>query len=80
MKYHETTKAGIAAKATSFKKSFDSKATIVEVSAPNTFLIPISLSRCMIAKAERPNKPKQAIKMARDAKMISIVFCRSSAS
>src|SRR5678815_916810 len=53
IKYQETAKAGIAAKATSFKKSFDSNATIVDVSAPKTFRIPISLSLCMIANAER---------------------------
>src|SRR5678815_2790723 len=74
IKYQETAKAGIAAKATSFRKSFESNATIVDVSAPKTFLMPISLSLCMIAKAERPNKPKQAMKMASEAKMISNVF------
>ncbi len=58
----------IAEMTTSIKKSFESSCTILLTLAPNTFLIPISFMRWVMANADSPNKPKQAIKIARQAK------------
>jgi hypothetical protein len=70
----------IAAITTSFKNSFESNVTIVVVSAPNTFLTPISFTRCEIANAESPNKPRHAIKIAIQANVVKIVSCLCSDS
>ncbi len=45
-------------------KSLDNNATIPATEAPSTFRMPISFIRCSAAKAESPNNPKQAIRMA----------------
>jgi hypothetical protein len=47
--------------------------------APNIFLIPISFILWLIANAERPKSPRQAIKIAMQAKVVNKVFCLSSA-
>src|SRR6185437_2406933 len=75
MAYQATGNAMNDAIITSFKKSFEISATIPGTLAPNTFLTPISFTRCEMAKAERPNKPRHAMNMAMDAKTIKIVSC-----
>src|SRR4249920_1319510 len=62
MAYQAIGNAITAAIATNFKKSFDNNCTMLLVFAPNTFRMPISLIRCVIAKADKPNNPRQAIK------------------
>jgi hypothetical protein len=79
MKYQATGKAIMAAISTSFKKSFERSVTIVLTSAPKTFLIPISFIRWVMANAERPNRPRQAMKIAMHAKMVKIFPCLCSA-
>src|ERR1043165_7219358 len=37
---------------------------ILNTDAPNTFLMPISLVRCIVVNEARPNKPKQATNIA----------------
>src|SRR3954468_3074796 len=75
-----TMKAMMAAKPTSFKKSFDNSVTIVLTSAPSTLRIPISFVRWLMVKADSPNKPRHAIKIARQEKIVNNVFCLFSAS
>ena len=64
---------------TSFRKSVERSATIVLTLAPRTFLIPISFIRWLMAKAESPNKPRHAMNMAMQAKMVKIFACLCSA-
>ena len=54
--------------ATSFKKSFDNRLRMFGTLAPNTFLTPISLVRCMVLYDAKPSKPKQDMKMANNEK------------
>jgi hypothetical protein len=49
---------------TSFIKSFERRVATLITEALNTFVIPISRVRCSAEKANSPNKPKHAIKMA----------------
>jgi hypothetical protein len=53
---------------THFEKSLNSWNVTNETLAPKTFRIQISLVRFSVMKEERPNKPKQEIKMAMMAK------------
>src|SRR5204863_1488832 len=48
-------------------KSFDSKATICVMEAPNTFLTPISFVRLLVIYITKPSKPRQLIKMHKPA-------------
>ena len=48
MKYQASGAAMIKERNTNFKKSIDNKLTIFETEAPMTFLIPISLVRCIV--------------------------------
>lgn len=59
--------------------SFDSIITILEVLAPKTFLIPISLIRCWVRNVESPNNPKQATKIAKPVKIFNIISICCSA-
>ena len=61
--------------ATSNKNCFEINTTILLILAPKTFLIPISLTRCEIEKADKPNKPRHATKIAIKEKTVNIVFC-----
>ena len=45
---------------------------ILNKDAPSTFLIPISLVRCIAVRDDNPNNPRQAIKMAKPAKIPKI--------
>ena len=62
--HHATGDAIRMAMPTSFKKSFDSSATIPATLAPNTLRTPISLVRCSALNVARPNKPRQEMRMA----------------
>ncbi len=68
MAYHAIGEAMQMEIATSFKKSFESKPTMLATLAPNTFLTPISLVRCSALKVARPNKPRQEIRIAMKVK------------
>ena len=46
--HHASGAAIINASITNCKKSFDSKVTICETDAPNTFLTPISFTLCVV--------------------------------
>ena len=67
MIHHATDVAIINASNTSSRKSFDKRYKRFCVYAPSIFLIPISLVRCKTLYADKPNKPKQAISIARNA-------------
>src|SRR6201986_3152595 len=62
---------------TSFKKSLDNKPTIPLTLAPSTLRIPISLKRCLIVKAAKPNKPRQATNTDKNVKALKTarIFC-----
>ena len=70
----------IAAINTSFKKSFDNNVTMVLTFAPNTFRTPISFMRCVMANADKPNKPRHAMKIAMHANIVNMVPCLCSDS
>jgi hypothetical protein len=53
---------------TSLMKSLDNNKTILDTDAPNTFLMPISLVRCDVANNDNPNKPRHAMRIAKQAK------------
>ncbi len=74
MAHHASGNATNEAINTSFKKSFESIATTLPTLAPSTLRILISLERCCVVYAARPNKPIQAIKMASEEKIVNI-FC-----
>ncbi|MCG8310139.1 MAG: hypothetical protein MI975_22265 [Cytophagales bacterium] len=44
--------------AISFVKSLDNKSTMDIIFAPNTFLVPISLDRCVTINVDNPNRPR----------------------
>ena len=71
MMYHATGDAIRKATRTSLIKSFDNNITMFETEAPNTFRTPISFVRCAVANNDKPSKPRQAIKMAKPAKMVN---------
>ena len=48
--------------------SLDNLATICVMDEPKTLRMPISLNLFWVVKADNPNKPKQAIKMANTEK------------
>ena len=48
------------AMATSTTKSLENKTRILYTEAPNTFLIPISLTRSRTIKLDNPSNPRQA--------------------
>ena len=52
----------------SFRKSLLSNVTIRHADAPNTFLMPISLSRHSTMNAASPNNPRHEISIANPAK------------
>ena len=62
---------------TSFVKSLEKLTTRLLTDAPITLRIPISLVRCSAVYAAKPNNPRQAIKIAREQKIVKIVpnFC-----
>jgi hypothetical protein len=60
----------------SFKKSFDSIVVILWTLAPNTFRIPISLVLCSAMKADKANKPRQAMIIASTEKLVNIAEVR----
>ena len=66
--------------AISFKKSLESKLTMLVTLAPSTFLTPISLKRCSALNVARPNKPRHEMKMAMIVKYPTIADKRFSAS
>lgn len=67
--------AMIVASNTGFKRSFDNSITIFCVDDPSTFLTPISLMRFAAVNEAKPNKPRQAIKMANAENMLSMFCC-----
>src|SRR6185437_5026021 len=73
--YKATGIARAAAINTNIKKSFDNSFTICGMLAPNTLRTPISLTRCDMVNADKPNKPKQAMNMAMQANMENRVPC-----
>ena len=75
MAYQATGKAITAAIKTNFKKSFDNSVTICGTLAPNTLRTPISLTLCVMVKADNPNKPKQAIKIAMHENIVNKLLC-----
>jgi hypothetical protein len=50
----------------------------LQIEAPNTFLMAISLDRRAAIKVARPSKPRKEIRMARPAKLVRIFPKRSS--
>ena len=48
------------------------------IDAPNTFLIPISLSLLATANEARPNKPRQAIQIATPENTMTVLWSWSS--
>src|SRR4051812_37288160 len=67
--HHATGKATIDAIMISKRKFFDNRPTMLITLAPNTFLIPISLERCSVLNADKPNKPIEPTIMAITAKI-----------
>src|SRR6188768_3153630 len=64
---------------TNTTNSFDKILQRLNMEAPNTFRIPISLDRCPAIKVARPNKPRQEIKTAKKAKKpASLPICSSA--
>ena len=80
IKNHDTGRATTAEKITSFMKYLDHSTTICGTLAPNTFLTPISLTRCDMVNADNPNKPKHAINIARQENMVNSLLSCCSAS
>ena len=62
---------------THFKNSLEIRKTIVEIDAPKTFLIPISLILLSTVKAVKPKRPRHAMNIARMENDVNIcpVFC-----
>ena len=58
------------ASSTGLNKSFDNSITIFSVVEPSTFLTPISLVRLVAVNEASPNKPKQAMNIARAEKIL----------
>src|SRR5690349_16854017 len=61
----------------SFRKSFDSSATIAASLAPSTLRIPISFVRVSAENVASPNKPRQAMSIAmhvNDITMPDVLF------
>jgi hypothetical protein len=50
--------------ATSFRKSFENKITMLATLAPSTLRTPISFVRCSALNVASPNKPRHEIRMA----------------
>jgi len=50
------------------QKWVDSNSAMLEMEAPISLRMPISLVRCSAVKVVKPNKPKQEMKMAKKAK------------
>ena len=58
------------AMSTSHMNSLQNNRIILYTDAPNTFLIPTSLMRCMVINKINPYKPMQLMKMPMPAKSI----------
>src|SRR4051812_6459415 len=71
MAYQAIGVAIIIAMMTSLIKSIDNKPTMLLTSAPNTFRIPISFVRNCAVYVANPSNPRQAIKMARQEKVVN---------
>ncbi len=65
--------------ATNIINSFDSSCTRLFMLAPKTLRMPISFVRCSAIKVERPNKPRQAIRIASTENISTISPMRCSA-
>ncbi len=64
---------------TSLRNCHDKSERMLCTDAPNTFLIPISLSFCVVVNEASPHKPRQAMMMANMAKRLKILAnCWSS--
>src|SRR6267378_71753 len=66
------------ARKTSLIKSIESKETILNNEAPNTFRIPISFVRCTAVYDDNPINPRQEMMMASTVKMLMILPNRLS--
>src|SRR3954468_967629 len=62
------------------RKLFDSIATIFITEAPSTFRTPISFVRWEAVNVASPKRPRQEIKMAKNAKMFDSLLTSSSLS
>ena len=52
--------------------------TMFDAEAPNTLRTPISFVRCSAVNVAKPKRPRQEIKMARNAKMFASLLTTAS--
>src|SRR5215467_525975 len=71
MPHHDNGNAKLAEISTNNKKSFDNNVAMLDTLAPSTLRTAISLKRCLIVNAARPNNPRHATNNDRMVKSVS---------